>query len=168
LNERGDAPDFSSRLPPAIWFEIMSDESELPELDDRFPTGEWVGFFIQPDSRRRYAMELFLEFAGGTIDGGGKDLIAEFEISGDYETDSGSCTWKKQYLGMHRVIYTGQAGSGGIIGSWQIPGNPPWWTGPYFVWPRAAGDLSERFEQALLDVEFSGPAGVLEPEAVVA
>lgn len=146
----------------------MSDDGQLHELDDRFPTGEWVGFFIQPGSPRRYGMELFLEFADGNVAGGGKDLIAEFAITGDYEIDTGSCSWKKQYLGMHRVIYTGQASSGGIIGSWVIPDNPPSWTGPYFVWPRAMGDLSARFEQALLDVEFSGPIKTTLVEPVLA
>ena len=30
--------------------------------DHRFPTGNWVRFYIQPDSGRRHTMDLLLEF----------------------------------------------------------------------------------------------------------
>ena len=85
--------------------------------------------------------------------GNGKDLIANFTMIGDYDVDTARCTIIKQYVGAHRVLYTGCAACGGIVGHWQVPGNPPSWTGPFFLWPRAAGDLSARFEEAYLECE---------------
>lgn len=131
----------------------MSAADERSEVDHRFPSGEWTGFFLQPDSRRRYGMELFLKFRDSSISGGGSDAIANFSMTGDYDVDAGRCLIVKQYLGAHRVLYTGCAACGGIVGRWQIPGNPPSWTGPFFLWPKAAGNLSERFEEAYLDFE---------------
>lgn len=145
----------------------MSTGPETTEFDLRFPTGEWTGFFIQPDSRRRHAMELFLRFAVDKISGAGRDRIAEFSISGDYNTSTGGCCWRKQYVQMHRVIYSGQATSGGIIGQCQIPGNPEFWTGPFFIWPRSAGDLTAEFERAFLEQEMSWRQEIIwEPPAV--
>ena len=83
--------------------------AEQHEFDDRFLTGEWKGFFVQPDSRQRHAMELVLEFAGGTITGFGVDRVGKFAIRGTYDTDTGQCSWLKQYLGQHGVDYAGQA-----------------------------------------------------------
>ena len=61
-----------------------------------------------------------------------------------------------------------QARQRGIIGQWQIPGQPVSWSGPFFVWPRALGDLQSEFESAFLEYELTSPAdsvpsGELEP-----
>jgi hypothetical protein len=144
----------------------MLPTDDQPEFDDRFPTGEWKGFFIQPDSRQRYYMDLTLEFAAGTLSGVGNDFIGEFAIHGAYDTDTARCSWTKQYLGQHRVAYTGQARERGIIGQWSVPGEPASWTGPFFIWPRAYGDLESEFERAFVEYELAVPAGVSAPELV--
>ena len=140
--------------------------AEQHEFDDRFLTGEWKGFFVQPDSRQRHAMELVLEFAGGTITGFGVDRVGKFAIRGTYDTDTGQCSWLKQYLGQHGVDYAGQARQRGIIGQWQIPGQPAFWSGPFFIWPRAYGDLESEFERAFLEFELELSPEVGTPELV--
>ena len=136
------------------------------ECDDRFVTGEWKGFFVQPDSRQRHAMDLVLEFIEGTMSGFGDDCVGKFTIRGTYDTETGQCSWIKQYLGQHRVAYTGQARQRGIIGQWRIPGQPAFWTGPFFIWPRAYGDLESEFERAFLEYELELSPGVATPELV--
>jgi hypothetical protein len=143
-------------------------QPDLHECDDRFVSGEWTGFFMQPDTRQRHAMDLVLRFAGGTISGNGNDRIGEFTISGKYDADTASCAWHKQYVGQHGVFYGGQARQRGIIGHWQIPGQPSFWTGPFFIWPRAYGDLSSEFERAFLEYEMDPPAEIVTPELVEA
>ena len=136
------------------------------EYDDRFVTGEWKGFFMQPDSRHRYAMDLVLEFAEGIVSGFGDDRVGKFTIHGTYDTETGQCLWLKQYVGQHGVDYAGQARQRGIIGQWQIPGLPAFWTGPFFIWPRAYGDLDAEFERAFLEYELELSPGVATPELV--
>jgi hypothetical protein len=137
------------------------------EFDDRFPTGEWKGFYVQPDSRQKHAMDLFLEFADDRISGMGDDPIGKFTIRGAYETATGRCSWTKQYVGQHSVEYAGQARQGGIVGQWRIAGQPAFWSGPFFVWPRASGDLDSEFERAFLEYELElwptgSPAEIVE------
>ena len=74
----------------------MPTVDEQHETDDRFPTGEWMGCYLQPDSRRRHGMDLFLQFSGERISGGGADSVGEFTIRGAYDTKTGKCSWSKQ------------------------------------------------------------------------
>jgi hypothetical protein len=131
----------------------MPTVDEPHECDDRFPTGEWKGFYVQADSRRRYLMDLVLEFAQGRITGMGSDPVGKFAIRGAYDTTTGQCSWTKQYLGQHSVRYAGRAHQGGIIGQWHVAGQPAVWSGPFFIWPRASGDLESAFEKAFLEYE---------------
>ena len=135
----------------------MPTVEEQPELDDRFPTGEWIGFYVQPDSRQRHSMGLFLRFAQERTSGTGNDPVGEFTISGTYDTTTGECSWTKQYIGQHSVEYTGRAREHGIIGQWWIPGQPAIWSGPFFIWPRALGDLESAFEKAFLEYDLTAP-----------
>ncbi len=130
---------------------------EPHELDDRFPTGEWKGFYVQPDSRQRYAMDLVLAFAQDRISGTGDDVVGQFTIHGAYDTITAECSWTKHYVGQHSVEYAGRARQGGIIGQWRIPGRPGFWCGPFFIWPRASGDLESAFEKAFLEYELAMP-----------
>jgi len=145
---------------------------EQHETDDRFPTGEWMGFYMQPDGRRRYRMDLFLEFVPNAITGRGTDAIGEFAIRGAYDAATARCEWTKQYVGGHGVEYTGVAGRRGIVGRWSIPGQPASWSGPFFVWPRALGDRESEFEKAFLEYDLpeasaaSFSEGELEPASV--
>lgn len=135
----------------------MSSPDEQHETDDRFPTGPWIGFFLQPDSSQRHRMDLSLQFAQDRITGEGYDWVGEFTIAGTYNTKTGDCSWTKHYLGQHSVNYAGQARHRGIVGQWQIPELSPFWTGPFFVWPRAYGDLGADFERVFLEYELSAP-----------
>lgn len=146
----------------------MPTTDEPHEMDDRFPTGEWRGFYVQPDSRQRHTMELLLEFAQEEISGLGDDSVGEFTIKGTYDTRTGQCWWNKQYVGQHRVFYEGRANGRGIIGQWRIPGQPASWSGPFFIWPRALGDLESEFERAFLEYELSVPAPASPAELVEA
>jgi hypothetical protein len=135
----------------------MTTAEEQREFDDRFPTGEWTGFYLQPDSRQRHMMDLVLQFAQDRISGVGDDSIGKFAISGRYDTTTAECSWTKQYLGQHSVQYAGLARHGGIIGEWRISGLPAFWTGPFVIWPRASGDLRAEFEKAFLECELARP-----------
>ena len=125
-----------------------------------FSSGEWKGFYIEPGSARRNAMELFLEFTNTEIFGEGRDVVGTFAIRGDFESKNGSCRWDKVYVGQHTVDYIGQPRAGGIVGRWHIPGSPNYWTGPFFIWHRELGDLDSEFVRAFLeyelDFDFSG------------
>lgn len=147
---------------------VVSTDDEQHEIDDRFPTGEWKGYYIQPDSRQRHVMELSLQFAQGRITGMGGDPVGKFTISGAYDTKSAECSWTKQYTGQHNVEYAGQTRAGGIIGQWQIPELPAFWSGPFFIWPRAFGDLDAAFEKAFLEYELTLPFADSPPELVEA
>jgi hypothetical protein len=133
----------------------MPTVDEQHEFDDRFPTGEWTGFYVQPDSRQRHVMDLVLQFAQDRISGVGDDPIGKFTISGTYDTITAECSWTKQYVGQHSVEYAGHTRQGGIIGQWRIPGLPAFWSGPFFIWPRALGDLESAFEKAFLEYELA-------------
>ena len=135
----------------------MPTSDEQHETDDRFPTGEWTGFYVQPDSRQRYKMDLFLEFVENRISGNGDDPVGEFTICGAYDATTGECSWTKQYVGQHSVEYAGEARRRGIVGQWRVPGMPEFWSGPFFVWPRALGDVESTFEREFLEYELTDP-----------
>ena len=121
---------------------------------------------LHKPSGQRYAMDLVLEFADGAISGFGDDCVGEFTIRGSYDTNSARCSWHKQYLGQHVVVYTGQARQRGVIGEWRIPGDSASWTGPFFIWPRAFGDLGSGFERAFLEYELELSPGIVTPELI--
>ncbi|MFI5379424.1 MAG: hypothetical protein ACHRHE_09005, partial [Tepidisphaerales bacterium] len=69
------------------------DKDETPEAletDERFPSGEWTGFWMQRSIYRgeRSWMELQLTFAGGNVRGEGRDRLGEFTILGRYDLKS--------------------------------------------------------------------------------
>jgi hypothetical protein len=144
----------------------VTDTVEQNETDDRFPTGEWRGFYVQPDSRQRHRMELWLRFAQEAITGTGDDPVGEFTIRGTYDRHSGECWWTKQYLGQHGVKYKGHARRRGIIGQWSVPGQPEAWSGPFFIWPRALGDLESEFERTFMEHELAPEAPASSPQLV--
>jgi hypothetical protein len=102
-------------------------------------------------------MGFFLEFVENKISGRGGDPVGEFTITGAYDANTAECSWTKQYTGQHCVEYAGQARDRGMIGQWRIPELPEFWSGPFFVWPRAFGDLESMFEKAFLEYELSRP-----------
>ena len=75
------------------------------ELDNRLPTGEWNGFYLENHQPRRGWMHLYMSFEDGNIKGEGTDYVGPWTASGSYDLDTGLCSWVKQYVGRHRVDY---------------------------------------------------------------
>jgi len=112
-------------------------EADPVEPDERFPSGPWTGFFLQPSLPGRHKMELILTFRSGMVRGEGRDRVGSFFIVGRYDVGNGKCHWSKRYQGKHDVAYQGYNEGRGIWGNWEIP---PTWRGGFHIWPEAMGD----------------------------
>jgi hypothetical protein len=109
----------------------------LLELDNRFPSGPWTGFFLQPPLTGRFWMELRLTFSHGRLQGDGRDRIGVFTFAGTYDVRDGTCHWTKRYVGQHAVAYRGYNEGKGIWGVWDIP---PRMRGGFHIWPVGISD----------------------------
>ena len=131
-------------LPPA------TPPTALPqnETDERFPSGPWTGFFLQPALPGRHWMELHLSFLEGKIRGEGRDWVGSFVVTGRYETETGKCWLSKKYLGKHDVAYMGYNEGRGIWGTWEMI-DPPW-KGGFHIWPEGMrmGDSVKAAEES--------------------
>lgn len=107
------------------------------ETDERFPSGPWTGFFLQPNFPGRHRTELSLTFRDGKISGDGRDLFGPFRITGRYSVTDGVCRWTKAYIGQHSLTYQGYNEGKGIWGNWSMTTA---WRGGFHVWPVAMGD----------------------------
>jgi hypothetical protein len=107
------------------------------EADDRFPSGPWEGYFLQPELPGRQTMELILKFREGQISGEGRDFVGPFLVTGSYERESGKCWWSKRYLGRHDVAYQGYNEGRGIWGVWEISSS---FKGGFHIWPHGQGN----------------------------
>jgi hypothetical protein len=111
----------------------------ITETDPRFPSGPWLGFFLQKHVRPgRHQMELRLTFCNQVITGEGRDLVGSFRIKGRYNTADGKCHWVKRYDGKHDVFYDGYNEGKGIWGTWEIASDGL--RGGFHVWPEGMGD----------------------------
>ncbi len=118
-------------------------ETDL-ETDDRFPSGPWIGFYIQWGQRGR--QDLNLTFREGVIGGVGRDAAGDFGVRGTYDVESGRCGLVKTYP-THRVEYDGNAEGNGIWGTWRIRGVGYDDTGGFHIWPLAMGEgMAEHVE----------------------
>jgi len=117
---------------------IPEENNRALETDDRFPSGPWVGYFLQ--FRVQLRTELALTFANGAISGTGGDCVGPFVVCGKYQTSDGKCWWTKTYLGKHDVAYQGFSEGQGIWGLWEIPRVG---RGGFHIWPKgnAAGEV---------------------------
>src|SRR4051794_24085778 len=86
------------------------------ETDPRFPSGRWIGYFIQGALRGKHQMELLLTFANGDMTGEGRDRVGPFVVRGRYQLEDGKCHWHKRYVGKHDVYYEGFNEGKGIWG----------------------------------------------------
>jgi len=112
------------------------------ETDERFPSGPWTGFFIQPNVfQGRCYMTLHLSFAEEKIQGGGIDIVGQFSMKGRYDLESGECWMTKIYKVGHDVFYRGYNEEGkGIWGLWEL-GEGIWRaSGGYHIWPKGWKD----------------------------
>jgi hypothetical protein len=86
-------------------------------------------------------MEMQMRFAGGIINGDGRDWVGPFIITGQYTLADGSCHWTKQYIRKHTVYYRGFNEGKGIWGTWEMPNEPPQnRTGGFHIWPEGMAD----------------------------
>jgi hypothetical protein len=107
--------------------------------DDDFPSGEWVGFWLQDlggGAPQRCRQDLFLTFSGGTMRGQGDDGVGRFTVTGRYDVASREVTWTKRYLGRHAVHYRGFREIKGIWGVWELDSE----RGGFHIWPRSEGE----------------------------
>jgi hypothetical protein len=116
------------------------------ETDARFPSGPWVGFFLQKfPPLGRQMMEMRLTFRNGVLEGEGRDLLGPFLFAGRYSVADGRCHWIKRYLRRHDVFYEGFNEGKGIWGTWEIP--PSQYVavlrGGFHIWPEGMADPSE-------------------------
>jgi len=95
------------------------ESQDLPESDERFPSGPWIGYYRQGGIQSR--QRLFLRFANGKIDGEGRDPVDQFVVRGVYSTETGSAKLTKSYI-TYQVHYNGAADGDGIGGGWTIEG----------------------------------------------
>lgn len=111
------------------------------ESDNRLPTGEWNGFYLENHQPRRGWMHLYMTFADGKIKGEGTDYVGPWISSGEYDLETGLCSWVKQYVGKHQVVYSGKIGENGIMGQWEIS----FITGEFHIWPKSMNNLNELY-----------------------
>jgi len=125
------------------------------ETDPRFPTGKWVGFYIDRRMPGRHQMELTLTFAGGRMTGSGRDRVGAFTCAGDYKTADGKCDWVKQYVQAHALTYRGFNEGKGIWGTWELVDLGGTYTGGFHIWPEGMPDPTQPVlaEEADIPVE---------------
>ena len=111
------------------------------ESDNRLPTGEWNGFYLENHQPRRGWMHLYMSFTDGKIKGEGTDYVGPWVAHGEYDLETGICSWVKQYIGKHQVIYHGKIGENGIMGHWEIS----FITGEFHIWPKGMNNLNELY-----------------------
>lgn len=123
------------------------------ETDNRLPTGEWNGFYLESHRSGRGWMSMYLEFSDGRINGEGTDYVGPWVATGSYDLDTGLCSWVKKYLGLHNVHYSGKISGDGIRGDWQIRSAT---SGPFHIWPRGMNNNNELYLRETLDAPMSG------------
>ena len=122
------------------------------ETDNRLPTGEWNGFYLESHRSGRGWMSMYLAFADGRINGEGTDYVGPWVATGSYDLDTGLCSWVKRYLGMHTVSYSGKVSGDGIRGDWQIKNI----SGPFHIWPRGMNNNNELYLKHDMDLPVDG------------
>lgn len=84
---------------------------------------------------------MYLFFADGKINGEGTDYVGPWVATGSYDIETGLCSWTKQYLQKHRVVYGGRASKDGIQGQWNIGLTK----GQFHIWPRGMSQFDELY-----------------------
>jgi hypothetical protein len=124
---------------------VTNTEAVQLETDPRFPSGPWVGFFLQREIPGRHLMEIRLTFCNGKIRGEGRDWVGPFTIRGRYDVADGKCYWTKRYLGRHDVFYQGYNEGKGIWGLWEFSEQQLALSskGGFHIWPEGMGDPTD-------------------------
>ena len=122
------------------------------ETDSRLPTGEWNGFYLEGRPQRGW-MHLYMSFSEGRIKGEGTDYVGPWTANGLYDTETGTCSWVKDYVGRHSVNYQGQITDKGILGEWTILTS-----GTFHIWPRGRSEMNELYLKQDLEAPVGPPA----------
>jgi hypothetical protein len=146
---------------------VAAENTLVLETDPRFPSGPWVGFFLQREIPGRHLMELRLAFRQGSMTGNGRDWVGDFVIKGRYMLEDGKCYWTKRYLGKHDVFYQGYNEGKGIWGAWEIQSILALGTrlrGGFYIWPEGMSDPTNQHlsEEAALPAPAEAEAVVVE------
>lgn len=141
--------------------------SKLPaETDPRFPSGKWVGFFIDQRMPGRHQMEILLTFASGRMSGHGRDRVGKFSFEGAYDVTDGKCLWVKRYVGKHAVHYSGFNEGKGIWGTWELRWDQLIYSGGFHIWPEGMADPTQPRLAQEADVPVEDVVPEREPELV--
>jgi hypothetical protein len=135
------------------------------ETDPRFPSGKWVGFWMQRLIIGRQYMGLQLTFANSQITGEGFDRVGEFIMHGGYDLRSGACVIHKRYLDAHDVLYEGRNENDGLWlwGLWSIEYLD---RGGFHLWPAGESDPTGRTLHAELEIPHEKRRVKLQPQLV--
>ena len=113
------------------------------ESDPRFPSGKWVGFFLDKRLPGKHQMELILTFAAGRLTGDGRDRVGSFTVHGTYDLTDGKCEWVEQYVKAHAITYRGFNEGKGIWGTWELREGGVF-SGGFHIWPEGMEDPTQR------------------------
>lgn len=133
------------------------------ETDPRFPSGKWVGFFLDRRLPGRHRMELTLSFSGGRLTGEGR---GSFTFTGSYDVADGQCKWVKRYVKAHAIHYHGFNEGKGIWGTWELRWAGMVVTGGFHIWPEGMADPTQPRLAEEADVPAEAQAPEREPELV--
>jgi hypothetical protein len=120
------------------------------ETDPRFPSGKWVGFWMQRFMPGRQYMSLQLTFVKSLIKGEGRDCVGDFVMSGQYDLRDGRCVIHKRYIDAHDVLYEGRNEDDGLWlwGLWTIRALD---RGGFHIWPTGENDPTGHTLSAEMD-----------------
>ncbi|HEY3244629.1 MAG TPA: hypothetical protein VGM03_14910 [Phycisphaerae bacterium] len=142
----------------------MDDASEQnAEADPRFPSGPWVGFWLQRRMPGRNRMrDLVLRFRNCRVDGHGTDCVGAFTFEGQYDLSTARVKLHKRYAGAHTVLYEGQNDDDGrwVWGVWTLREAAGVDRGGFHIWPKGHHDPSARQVAAAHPVELAPPEPV--------
>lgn len=141
-------------------------QSASVEPDSRFPSGKWIGFFLDRRIPGRHSMELTLTFSAGTMTGDGRDRVGTFTIDGKYEVADGKCEFVKRYLKAHAIDYRGFNEGKGIWGTWELRQLGFVFTGGFHIWPEGMADPTQPVLEEEADIPIETPSTEREPELV--
>lgn len=127
------------------------------ETDNRLPTGEWNGFYLESHQPKRGWMHLYMSFENGEVSGEGTDYVGPWVASGKYDLDSKICHWEKKYVGKHKVTYSGVVTDNGIQGQWELS----FLTGEFHIWPKGFNEFNEMYMHE--DLSQQSPSVLMEP-----
>jgi hypothetical protein len=129
----------------------MDDRAKEPavETDARFPSGSWVGHWVQRGWGKQRT-SVALKFCDGRITGEGSDILGKFVFTGHYDLKTGRCEWTKQYVGAHTVRYEGvsEGRELWLWGLWHVKNL----RGGFHLWPEGEADPTEKRTGATTEV----------------